>query len=256
MSTAALQPEEAEEGGFGGRLARARRARGLSLELVAAATRIRIAHLDALERGDLGALPGGVYARGYERAYATYLGVPIPDALAPPAEIGRSLSIGRVAPRLLPRLVMTGPLLGGLGLAVLSGLFGLYAWREIDSARQDFGPAAGSRVAAGAPPIASPDPLPSLLPAAAATAPAAPAARPMAVLVRATDQVWLFVEVDGKAVYGANGRFLAAGEEDGFVGTTIKVTSGKPAATLVSTDGRNYAPLGSLKTREWHAGQT
>ena len=256
MSTAALQPEEAEEGGFGGRLARARQARGLSLELVAAATRIRVAHLDAIERGDLDALPGAVYARGYERAYATYLGVPIPAAVASTAETGGSLSIGKVAPRLLPRLVMTGPLLGGLGLAVLSGLFGLYTWREIDSARPDLGPAAGSQPAAGAPPIAALDPLPSVPPSAAATAPAAGTARPMAVLVRATDQVWLYVEVDGKAVYGANGRFLAAGEEDGFVGMTIKVTSGKPAATLVSTDGRSYAPLGSLKTKEWHAAQT
>jgi hypothetical protein len=76
------------------------------------------------------------------------------------------------------------------------------------------------------------------------------------VLVRATDQVWLYVEVDGKAVYGANGRFLAAGDEDGYVGATIRITSGKPAGTLVSTDGKSFAPLGSLKTKEWHAGQT
>jgi hypothetical protein len=258
VSLAVLEADQPNEDGFGAGLgavlARERRTRGLSLGLVAAATRIRAIHLDAIERGDQAALPGEVYARGYERAYAAYLGVPLPAA-PPPAEPGRSLSIGRVAPRLLPRLVMTGPLLGGLGLALLSGLFALYAWREIDSARQDFGPAPSARSAASAPPIASPDPLPSVLPTAATTAPA-PAVRPMAVLVRATDQVWLYVEVDGKAVYGANGRFLAAGDEDGYVGATIRITSGKPAATLVSTDGKSYAPLGSLKTKEWHAGQT
>jgi hypothetical protein len=248
------QPGEDAFRDFGALLARERRARGLSLERVAAATRIRVTHLDAIERGDPAALPGEVYARGYVRTYADYLGMPHPAA-APPSEPRRSLSIGRVAPRLLPRIVMTGPLLGGLGLAVLTGLFALYAWREIDSARQDFGPAPTARPAVGAPPIASPDPLPSVLPSAASTAPPA-AVRPMAVLVRATDQVWLYVEVDGKAVYGASGKFLAAGDEDGFVGATIKITSGKPAATLVSTDGKSYTPLGSLKTKEWHAGQT
>jgi transcriptional regulator with XRE-family HTH domain len=250
---AVLEAEQPLEDGLGALLARERKARGLSLELVAAATRIRAVHLAAIERDDQAALPGSVYARGYERAYAAYLGLPLPAAV-PPTGPGRSLSIGRVAPRLLPRLVMTGPLLGGVGLAVLSGLFALYAWREIDSARQDLGPAPSAGSAA-APPIASPDPLPSAVPTAAPAA-AAPGVRPMAVLVRASDQVWLYVEVDGRAVYGANGRFLAAGEEDGYVGATIKITSGKPAATLVSTDGRSYAPLGSLQTKEWRAGQT
>lgn len=244
----------ARERSFGALLARERTNRGLSLEQVAAATRIRAAHLAAIERGDHAELPGAVYARGYERAYAAHLGLPLPAA-APPTGPGRSLSIGRVAPRLLPRLVMTGPLLGGLGLAVLAGLFALYAWREIDSARLESGPVASARSAAAAPPIASPDTLPAPVPTAAPAA-AAPAVRPMAVLVRATDQVWLSVEVDGTYVYGANGRFLAAGEEDGYVGATIRITSGRPAATLVSTDGRTYAPMGSMKTKEWRAGQT
>src|SRR5438067_1445663 len=81
--------------------------------------------------------------------------------------------------------------------------------------------------------------------------PPAPAVRPMAVLVRATDQVWLYVEVDGKPYYGPNGKFLAAGDEDGYVGTTIRITTGKPAATLVSTDGVHYAPMASIKPKEW-----
>jgi len=228
-------------------LAEERRRRGLSLEQISAATRIRVAHLAALEEGDLGALPGPVYARGYARTYAAYLGVEVPAE--EPASI-TSLSIDRVVPRRIPRLVMTGPLLGGLVLALLSGLFLLYAWREIDSARQDFLPAAAPRTALGAPPIASPMPLPSILPSAAAT-PAA-STRPMAVLVRATDQVWIYVEVDGNPYYGADGTFLGPGEEAGFVGTSIKIRSGRPAATLVSTDGRDFAAM-SATSKEWHA---
>jgi hypothetical protein len=78
----------------------------------------------------------------------------------------------------------------------------------------------------------------------------------MAVLVRATGQVWIYVEVDGKPYYGPNGKFLAAGDEDGYVGTSIKITTGKPAATLVSTDGVRYTAMASTKPKEWRAGQT
>lgn len=226
-------------------LAEERERRGLSLEQVAAATRIRVAHLDAIERGELDALPGAVYARGYVRAYASYLGV---DVEAPEAGSESSLSIHGVAPRRAPRLVVTGPLLGGLVLAVATALFLLYAWREIDSARQDLLPAATASPALAAPPIASPMPLPSVAPSAAPTA----AARPVAVLLRATDQVWVYVEVDGKAYYGPSGTFLGPGEEAGYVGTDIKVRTGKPAATLVSTDGRSYAAM-SATSKEWHA---
>ena len=74
----------------------------------------------------------------------------------------------------------------------------------------------------------------------------------MAVLVRATDQVWIYVEVDGNPYYGADGTFLGPGEEAGFVGTSIKIRSGRPAATLVSTDGRDFAAM-SATSKEWHA---
>ena len=226
-------------------LAEERARRGLSLEQVAAATRIRAVHLAAIERDDLASLPGAVYARGYVRAYAAYLGVQVE---APEADTARSLSIRQVAPGRAPRLVVTGPLLGGLGLALLSALFLLYAWREFDSARAELAPAATPASAYSPPPIASPEPLPSVLP----TVPAPPPPRPMAVLVRATDQVWVYVEVDGKPYYGAGGAFLAAGDEAGYVGTSIKIRTGKPAATLVSTDGRSYAAM-SATTKEWHA---
>jgi len=251
MSLGVLEALDPAEEGIGERLARERHRRGLSLEAVAAATRIRAGHLAAIERGDLAALPGPVYARGYVRGYAAYLGIPAepPD---PAPEGAGSLSIRRVAPRRVPRLVVSGPLLGGLGLALLCGLFVLYAGREIDSARQDLAPAASAAPALVAPPIASPEALPSVLPSAAA----APAVRPMALLVRATDQVWIYVEVDGRAYYGPNGRFLAAGEEEGYVGTSIKITTGKPAATLISIDGQHYTAMGTTKTTEWRAGQT
>jgi cytoskeletal protein RodZ len=53
----------------------ARRQSGLSLEHVERDTRIRAAHLRALERDDFRRLPSPVYTRGFVRTYATYLGL-------------------------------------------------------------------------------------------------------------------------------------------------------------------------------------
>ena len=48
---------------------------GEDIQTIATALNIRAAHLEALERGDIGALPGRAYALGFVRSYATYLGL-------------------------------------------------------------------------------------------------------------------------------------------------------------------------------------
>lgn len=47
-----------------------RRNRGISLEQIAAATKIGVRSLDAIERGDFHKLPGGIYNTSYIRQYA------------------------------------------------------------------------------------------------------------------------------------------------------------------------------------------
>ena len=54
-------------------LRRTREFYGKSLEDVERALRIRSSQLDAIERGDISALPGRVYAIGFVRSYAEYL---------------------------------------------------------------------------------------------------------------------------------------------------------------------------------------
>lgn len=54
-------------------LRRAREARSLSLEEVAQATHMRVHYLQALEEGDLEAIPSRAQAKGFLRAYAEYL---------------------------------------------------------------------------------------------------------------------------------------------------------------------------------------
>jgi cytoskeleton protein RodZ len=65
-----MSPEE-----LGSALSQARIARGLTLHDVERDTRISKNYLQALEQGELDALPAPVYARAFTRTYAQYLGM-------------------------------------------------------------------------------------------------------------------------------------------------------------------------------------
>jgi cytoskeleton protein RodZ len=56
-------------------LEKARKDRGLTLEEAEHATKIRKRYLSGLEREDYGVLPDAVYARGFLKTYANYLGL-------------------------------------------------------------------------------------------------------------------------------------------------------------------------------------
>ena len=60
---------------IGQTLEKARKARGLTLDEVENATKIRKRYLSGLEREDFGVLPDAVYARGFLKTYANYLGL-------------------------------------------------------------------------------------------------------------------------------------------------------------------------------------
>jgi len=60
-------------GDLGQLLREAREQKGVSLEQVEEATRIRQKFLQALEEGNFGALPAETYAKGFLRTYAMYL---------------------------------------------------------------------------------------------------------------------------------------------------------------------------------------
>lgn len=65
---------------FGDHLRQTREAKGVSVDSVARSTRISERYLHALERSDLEALPGGIFDKGYIKAYAQFLDID-PDPL-------------------------------------------------------------------------------------------------------------------------------------------------------------------------------
>ncbi len=122
------RPEDAGPA-IGDQLAARRRERGLSLEDVERDIRINPLYLEALEREDWESLPAPIYARGFMRSYARYLGLdPAAAAAAVPHDLPRPLGLeplpglrrpGGTAPRVeLPTL--TRPLaIAAAGAAVL-----------------------------------------------------------------------------------------------------------------------------------------
>jgi cytoskeleton protein RodZ len=67
---------------FGERLRREREMRGISLDEVAATTKIGTRLLRALESGQFELLPGGIFNKNYVRAYARHLGIDEEEAVA------------------------------------------------------------------------------------------------------------------------------------------------------------------------------
>jgi cytoskeletal protein RodZ len=74
---------------FGERLLRGRELKKRSLEDIAAATKIGIHQLRALERGDLHRLPAGFYRRAIVRQYAKAVGLDEQETLRDLASVGR-----------------------------------------------------------------------------------------------------------------------------------------------------------------------
>ena len=61
--------------GFGEELRTERERRGISIDRLCADTKVNRRFIEALERGDYRALPGGVFRRGFVRAYLKAVGL-------------------------------------------------------------------------------------------------------------------------------------------------------------------------------------
>ena len=74
MATARMEPPTDRATDFGPRMKRMREDRGVALRDIAERTKISVSALEALERNDISRLPGGIFSRGFVRAYAEQIG--------------------------------------------------------------------------------------------------------------------------------------------------------------------------------------
>jgi transcriptional regulator with XRE-family HTH domain len=215
----------------GQRLREAREAQGLSIEDIAASTRIPTRHLSSLETSEWDKLPAATYSIGFAKNYAGAVGLDraqIAEQLR--EEMGGSARVQTIYPevhetvdpaRTMPRGLVFGAL--GLLLLVLVGL----TWMSNRSLEGDEAAPLPDANAAAETNLASPVPAPT--PAAGGP-----------VVLTATDPVWIQIKDNGAVLKQGE---LAAGESYQLPPNAVapKLTTGKPEAIRI-TVGAATAP--------------
>ena len=223
----------------GQRLREAREAKGLSIEDIAASTRIPTRHLTSLENSEWDKLPAATYSIGFAKNYAGAVGLDrneIGEALR--TEMGGSPRTQTIYPevyeaadpaRTMPKGLVFGAL--GLLLVVVLGL----TWMNSRSMTADETAPPTENVAAADTNIAAP-----------AAAPAPAASGP--VVLTATDTVWIAVKDGGKTLKQGE---LATGESYQIPADAVApvLTTGKPEAlriTVGTTAGETVSGVSLL----------
>jgi cytoskeletal protein RodZ len=264
MAKREIEPEPLEEEvveseipTVGERLRAAREEKKLSLEDVAAQTRIPRRHLESLEKSDWETLPAPTYTTGFAKSYASVVGLDrteIGDQLR--AEMGgqrfasdtQQVFEAADPARTMPKSLV----LAAIGAVIV--LIAVMSWLNSRSLEQpdetNNAPAAQTAAAPTGPPAANPAPQPT------------PASAQGPVVLTATDAVWMQVsQGDGATLFSgilqagntfavppnANGAILKTSKPEALritVGNTVVPQVG-PSAKKVTV---SLAPADLLKT--------
>lgn len=229
-------PLEASEPTVGERLRAAREKMGLSLEDIAAQTRIPQRHLESIETAEWDALPAPTYTTGFAKSYASAVGLDrtdIGDQLR--AEMGGQRFTANAMEtfepadprRTMPKWLVIGTIVG------LIVLVALMSWLNNRSLEQ---PDENNNSAIAPAPTKAPPAQPQVQ----AVAPVAPAAHAPVVLT-ATEPVWFQVSEKGGAMLFTG--MLQTGQTYAVppTATAPVLKTGKPEALRISV-GNQIAP--------------
>lgn len=227
--------------GLGERFRAAREARGLSLSDVSEQIRIRSVYLAAIEDENWGTIGAPVYARGFLRTYARFLGLDPEEVVAVfnSSEASRPVgapSIGSSAPESpLDRTSSRGPLLLWAASLVAVLLVAFVVYNELTMRREAVPVATVTQTSS---------PLPSNTPLTLAASPAPfenTPANSLALVLSAPS--WLRVTVDGNV--SMEGTF-PAGTAKTFHGKSALVRIGNAGGVEIYVDGKDVGKLGKL----------
>lgn len=233
----AVEEELAETGAptVGERLRAAREEKKMSLEDIAAQTRIPLRHLESIEGADWESLPAPTYTVGFAKSYAGAVGL---DR----TEIGEQLreemggqrfatTQAEVLEAADPARTMPKWLVFGAVAAVIL-LIVVMSWLNRRSLDQTEEPAA--------PPVAT---APAPTPQRAAPAPVRPAAAQGPVVLTATGPAWIQVKDGGKTLFEGQ---LAAGQTYAVPPTAVAPTlrAGAPEALRIMVGSAVAPPVG------------
>jgi cytoskeleton protein RodZ len=230
---------ETEVPTVGERLRAAREEKGMSLEDIAAQTRIPLRHLESIEVADWDKLPAPTYTTGFAKSYASAIGldrVEIGEQLR--AEMGGQRSPTAPAEvfepadpaRTMPKWLVLGTIVAVIVLVVLM------SWLNRRSLQSDDVNAVAAAPASAATQNTAPGPA---VPIASAPAPAAQGT----VVLSATAPAWIQVTDQGKTLFAGE---LAAGQTFAVPASASApmLKAGKPEALRVTVGSAVAPPVG------------
>jgi cytoskeleton protein RodZ len=262
--------------GVGERLRSARTARGLSLDDIAAATRIRRQYLDALEREAWGELPGATYVRGFLGTYAKQLGLS-PDEIVGmyPASGGTQAAAAGIPRPVEVRITPAQPhsrlrnIITAIVVVFIAGA-AVLAYVLVGQLRQfaatrphpvTSAPTTAAPAPAGPPAVAPNATAPAVTPTAGLVTPTAGVVTPTAggqpassaptpvtgqaivLTAQASDRSWVRVVSDGAVVFEG---FLSAGDHEVWQGHhQVSIRVGNASALDLSVNGQSLGHLGN-----------
>jgi cytoskeleton protein RodZ len=265
-------------GSFGERMRREREMRGIKLEEITESTKISKRNLLALEDEHFDRLPGGIFNKGFVRAYARFLGLDedqaVQDFLIASADYDQPLALqppGSETSVVKPPVIPSEASEKRKDLAwVLAALLVLSAggsgWYYLNYGRM---PLAPNQASAGAPPARGVVPAQVPLPVSAAkgsgdkpasaarsagvspelksnsasvTGPAGTVQRAVVLAIKANQPTWVSMTVDGKPYMAET---MAAGNERTIEARErIVLRTGNAGGLEVSYNGQPAAPAG------------
>jgi transcriptional regulator with XRE-family HTH domain len=221
---------------FGASLKKARESKGISLDQIAIETRISSRFLTAIENEEFHLLPGGIFNRGFVRAYAEQVGIDPDQAvadyeriagIAEPAQT-TAAAVNPPAARIERNLYAIA--IGALVLLVV--LFYLLT-RDSDKAQS---------AAPGPAQIQAPAPAPQTVEAAPEPEPPPPPETLSLELV-AKQATWIKITTDGNTV--VSGEILEVGMTRKFTAqNSIDLTIGNAAGLNLKINDMLSKPLG------------
>jgi cytoskeletal protein RodZ len=239
---------------FGEHLKREREMRGVSLEEIAAATRISTRFLEAIENERWDQLPGGVFNRGFIRSIARFLGLD-EDSLVAEYSLGTKdhaeIRSAAERPTEIPRnwlpAVVAIIAIVVIVLAVVGGLFAYKHYGTRIAARLHGQSAVpGAAAGGGAPTVTSAAPnqtsIPSESPAASPLASEQPAAA-LTLKLEAGKPADVKVVADGRTVF--EGAVQVNDVKQFEARDAFQITSSESSALLLELNGQTVPPLGT-----------
>jgi cytoskeleton protein RodZ len=253
---------------FGARLKREREQRKITLDDISVATKIATRFLAALEEEHFDQLPGGIFNKGFVRAYARHLGLDENQAIAD-FVAASAPSVPEVEPQDTPVLAAMavrvpasrrksasndGIPWGGIAAALLMMAFAFALWgfhsREKSSPRAAVPPpqqTTQAQPAAVAETSVSSQSLPSESSVGAKeTAPppavSAPSAGTFVVLINAREDSWVSITADGNQIL--QDTLAASTDKSIEARNQVVIKTGNVGALDVSFNGKKLAPLG------------